>query len=631
VVVGCLPAPTTPPAEGDVPSNGTISIASAAVTTNDTTPSLTLSSTGATYMAFSGNGTTWSSWVTYATAYSTFNITTGAGCTSGDGTKTVYVKFKNDVGESTKVYDSIVLDTVAPKLSTAVYTDVDSSGTVNKDDKITFTFNDEMDTTTVTSSNVATNLLLSDSKSYGTSPAVSWDSGLKICYVTLGTSPTIVVGTTTINPSASVKDTAGNADASTAITISGTTTTVLSSVSISRSAATTTTGGATVTLTASALSTAATTMTFSCTYTWSITSGPGSVSTGTTSTATYTPPTSGTGTAYIKVSAVKTGTTTPVKTATTTVTVSAATTPSTTADPTKLSVSARTNQAKYIDLPTGATVKVYKASSYTPDSGEIVATIDTKDVWKDCSGTLLENDYIFFTLTDSNNYTSQKYDDGQIPVKPNTAALGEIQAESKIKVTSSDAATGSSNLAANDTLKLYVGSTLYGTATVGTDMTVTTLAAGDIPRYTVTNTNGHESGYADDGKILILHEAVAGNVGASGNLNQGDTVTLTFWDKTSNVNVNITLPIRVEHLVWTNVPSSGTARLDDGAGTLKSAIDDQADVPLTATDTYRNFVDSAEKITFNISATIPIVDNVGGNQVLPWASAVAGQFDSDDF
>ena len=114
VVVGCMPAPTTPPAV-DVPSNGTISIAAAAVTTNDTTPTLTLSSTGATHMAFSGNGTTWSAWVAYATTYSAFNITTGEGCTSSDGTKIVYVKFKNDVGESTKVYDSIILDTVAPK------------------------------------------------------------------------------------------------------------------------------------------------------------------------------------------------------------------------------------------------------------------------------------------------------------------------------------------------------------------------------------------------------------------------------------------------------------------------------------------------------------------------------------
>ncbi|GAG74066.1 unnamed protein product [marine sediment metagenome] len=102
VIPGCLP--TTPTTEeeveaGDVPTNGTISVAAGAATTNDTTPTLTLSSTGATYMAFSGNGTTWSAWVTYASTYSSFNVTTGEGCTSGDGTKTVYAKYKNDNGD----------------------------------------------------------------------------------------------------------------------------------------------------------------------------------------------------------------------------------------------------------------------------------------------------------------------------------------------------------------------------------------------------------------------------------------------------------------------------------------------------------------------------------------------------
>ena len=213
LVSGCV----TPPTPGDVPSGGTISIAGGAATTNDTTPSLTISATDATHMAFSGDGTTWSSWITYATSYSLFNITTGAGCTSGDGTKKVYVKFKNDAGESTKIYDSIVLDTVAPKLSSVVYTDVDISGTVNNGDKITFTFDDEMLTSTVTSTNVATSLLLSVGN-YGTGATISWDTTLKICTVTLGISPIIISGTT-VNPASSVTDTAGNADNSSAVTI----------------------------------------------------------------------------------------------------------------------------------------------------------------------------------------------------------------------------------------------------------------------------------------------------------------------------------------------------------------------------------------------------------------------------
>jgi len=317
LVIGCQPV--TPPIEGDVPSNGSISIAYGAAATNDATPPLTISATGADHMAFSGNGTTWSSWVVYATSHSTFNITTGAGCTSGDGTKIVYVKFKNDVGESTKVYDSIVLDTVAPTLSTAVYSDANSSSTVNIGDTITFTFDDEMLTSTVTSTNVATSLLLS-AGNYGTSPTVSWDSTLKICTVTLGTSPTIVSGTT-VNPASSVTDTAGNADASSAVTISGLLN-VLAFASIAPSTAATTTSGAAVILTATALNTAWGNITSLCTFFWTIT-GVGTISPTTGSTIVYIPPSSGTGIAVIIVTAVYAGVTKP-GTATITVSASAA-------------------------------------------------------------------------------------------------------------------------------------------------------------------------------------------------------------------------------------------------------------------------------------------------------------------
>ncbi|GAI82801.1 unnamed protein product, partial [marine sediment metagenome] len=121
----------------------------------------------AVYMAFSGNGTTWSSWITYATSYSSFNITTGAGCTTGEGAKTVYVKFKNVAGTTFgECNDSIIYDTTGPKLLTAVYSDAKSkgSGTVNTGDTITFTFDAEMDTSTITSSNLSTRLVLSSGK-----------------------------------------------------------------------------------------------------------------------------------------------------------------------------------------------------------------------------------------------------------------------------------------------------------------------------------------------------------------------------------------------------------------------------------------------------------------------------------
>jgi hypothetical protein len=632
VVIGCLP--TTPPAEeGDVPTNGTISVAAAAATTNDTTPTLTLSSTGATYMAFSGNGTTWSDWVAYATTYSTFNITTGAGCTSGDGTKTVYVKFKNDVGESTKVYDSIILDTVKPTLLTAVYTDVGSGGTVNLSDTIVFTFDDEMLTSTVTASTVATNLLLSNSKTYGTSPTVSWDSTLKICTVTLGTLPTLVVGTTTVNPSASVTDTAGNADNSSAVTISGTTTTVLSSVSISPATATATVGTAmSQSFTASALSTAATTMTSSCTFTWSIspTSGRGTLSATSGTTVTYTFPTGGTeGTATITVSAIKTGTTTPVKTDTSTVTVSAAATPG--ADATKLSVSAQNNTAIYTDVPSGGSVSVYANSTEDLSAAVTAGSIFTIET----SGSptpitqgksLGDDDYIYFKVTASDLSSSAVTSDGYIPAEPNATALKSIQATSNANVSSP--ILGAGNVQAGEKIKCYVDSASRSTATtVGPTMAISPVfTAGDDPTYTRTNAAGHESVVsAADGKILILHNATAVNVADANSLAEGDKVVLTFWDGSNNVDIHVTLPITVSHLTWS---SSGNSSL--GTGDLATAVYADSAV-LTATSAVVDFADSAEKITFNILVTIPITDSAGGNYVLPWVSDSAAHFDSADF
>ena len=632
VAAGCVPTTVDEEVEEEAegaPTNGTISIAAGAATTNDTTPALTLSSTGATYMAFSGDGTNWGDWVAYATTYSSFNVTTGSGCTSGDGTKTVYAKYKNDNGESvTKVYDSIYLDTTAPALTSAAYTDVGSGGTVNASDTIVFTFNDEMLTSTVTASTVATNLLLSDSKTYGTSPTVSWDSTLKICTVTLGTSPTLVVGTTTVNPTASVTDTAGNADASTAVTISGTSTSVLSSVSISPATATGTVGTATSqSFTASALSTAATTMTTSCTFTWSIspTTGRGGLSATSGTTVTYTLPATGVtaGAAVITVSAVKTGTTTPTATDTSTVTVSAAS--STTADATQLYVSAQNDNAKYTDVPTGGNIKVYAFATDNADSAVaagVKGTITVDDTWTACSA-FGHTDFIYFTLTTSGALTSAVTSDGQIPEAPNAVALRSIQATGTTTVISSAAG----NLTTGDSIKCYVGSTAYSAATnVGTDMTLTTaLVAADAPKYTKTNTAGHESIVSSaDGAILILTRAVGANGGIAGTLDTGDTITLTY----SGV-VDVNLPIYVSNLTWT---ATGTAVFSAASEMLKNTdtTTDSTGVVLTAV-TCTNFTDSAETVTFNVPTNVNIVDNTGGNFVLPWASDSAAHFDSGDF
>lgn len=625
LVIGCLPTPTTPPAVS-VPSNGTISIAGGAVTTNDTTPSLTISATNATHMAFSGNGTTWSSWVAYATAYSTFNITTGAGCTSGDGTKIVYVKFKNDTGDSlTTANDSIILDTVAPTLTTAAYTDVDSSGTVNKNDRVVFTFNDEMLTSTVTSINAATSLPLS-AGSYGTGATISWDITLKICTVTLGTSPTIVFGTT-VNPASSVTDTAGNADASSAVTISGLLN-ILASVSISPATATGTVGTATSqSFTASALSTAATTMTTSCTFTWSIspTTGRGSLSATSGTTVIYTLPATGVtpGNAVITVSGVKTGTTTPVKTDTSTVTVSAATPSSTDPDPAKLSIngSAGTSlfKATYTDIPDGATVRVYSYVSNSPTdavTAGVKATITISNDPTACDD-ITDGYYIFFKIFYSGGNTSATTSDGTMPSAPDGDALDAIQATNKNTVTSTAAGT----VDLSDKITLYVFTTKYSyPTTVETTMTSTIdLVADNLPQYTRTNPNGHESKLSGpDGKILS--PTVTADL-VNSTLEVGDTIILTFGS-----DVIVTEDILLPDISWVTSGSSLFGG-NDITPLLGGPLGAAPTVTLTAFTGCVAIGD--EEVTFNISITIPIVDDAGKNQVLPLVSAET--FDSSDF
>jgi hypothetical protein len=612
IIAGCTAPPTT---------ETSIIIAGGDSVTNDSTPTLTISATGAVYMAFSGNETTWSSWVAYATSYSSFNITTGAGCTAADGTKTVYVKFKNAAGtEFGQCLDSITYetyDTTGPKLLTAVYSDDKGkgSGTVNAGDVITFTFDDEMDTSTVTSSNLSTRLVLS-SGTYGSSPAVSWSSSEKVCEVTLGTSPTVASGAT-VNPSASVTDVAGNADISTAVTITGFTSSVFASVTISPASKSYTEGDtSTTTFTAVAINGSGTNITSLCTFAWTE-SGIGTISSATGSSTVYTPA-SGTGTNPIQVSAVYSGVT---RTATATVTISAAAT--TDADPDKLFVSAKKQQAKYTPLPAGATVKVYSHTTNDATAAQtagVKVTISSSDTWT--SASIDTTDYIFFTMTNSSAWTSPITADGQIPTAPDATALGNIKATSKSTVTSS----AGGNVVSNDKITLYVGGIAYSAATaVGSNMTVTPdLVAGNQPTYTRTNPDGHESVLsAADGKILILNTALGANVGTAQTLNQNDTLTLTFWDGTTSTNVDVKELITVSNISWV---ATGTATL--GTGTLRDTATNLTTVVLTATSTCKDF-DTGETVTFNILPTTPILDYVGGNQVLPLATDE--EFDTDDF
>ncbi len=103
-------ADTTPP-------TGTIKINNDNQYTNSTSVTLTLSAqdntggSGLSQMQFSNNGTTYSTPKAYATTKSWT-------LTSGDGTKTVYVKYKDVAGNwSSPVSDTIVLDTTPPVIS----------------------------------------------------------------------------------------------------------------------------------------------------------------------------------------------------------------------------------------------------------------------------------------------------------------------------------------------------------------------------------------------------------------------------------------------------------------------------------------------------------------------------------
>jgi glucose/arabinose dehydrogenase/chitodextrinase len=114
---------------------GTVVINGGAAATNSTTATLTLTATDAvtsvTQMRFSNNGTSFSTAEAFAPA-KTWSLSTGA------GTKTVYVQFRDAAGNwSTAVTDTIVLDTTAPTISGRTATSITGSSA-----QITWTTNE---------------------------------------------------------------------------------------------------------------------------------------------------------------------------------------------------------------------------------------------------------------------------------------------------------------------------------------------------------------------------------------------------------------------------------------------------------------------------------------------------------
>lgn len=108
---------------------GSITIAGDATYANSSSVTLTLSATdttsGVAQMRFSNNNVTWSDWEAYATSKS-WTLTTG------DGTKTVYVQYKDKAGLISQSYqDTIILDTTKPTANAG------SDQTVNEDTLVT--------------------------------------------------------------------------------------------------------------------------------------------------------------------------------------------------------------------------------------------------------------------------------------------------------------------------------------------------------------------------------------------------------------------------------------------------------------------------------------------------------------
>ena len=114
------------------PTSGSVSINSGDTYTNNTSVTLTLSATGANEMMISEDADfTGASYETYATSKS-FTLS------SGDGTKTIYVKYKDLAGNETTetISDSITLDTAAP---TGGSVSINSGATITNNTSVTLT------------------------------------------------------------------------------------------------------------------------------------------------------------------------------------------------------------------------------------------------------------------------------------------------------------------------------------------------------------------------------------------------------------------------------------------------------------------------------------------------------------
>jgi len=100
----------------ELPTTTSIAITDVTGRTEDTAPDLTISASdgsgsGLKEMSFSCDDSTWGSWITYNANYSAFDLRTGAGCSTDYGTKTIYVRVRDNVDNvSLSTSDTTLLD-----------------------------------------------------------------------------------------------------------------------------------------------------------------------------------------------------------------------------------------------------------------------------------------------------------------------------------------------------------------------------------------------------------------------------------------------------------------------------------------------------------------------------------------
>ena len=105
-----------------------------------------------------------------------------------------------------------VTDGQSPSLGAVTLQDLDNSGALTAGDTLSFLFDEPMDTTTITTSNLDTQLGLSNGHTFGTVAhglAIAWNTSQTILTVTVGSDMTIVAGDT-VSAASSVVDLAGN-------------------------------------------------------------------------------------------------------------------------------------------------------------------------------------------------------------------------------------------------------------------------------------------------------------------------------------------------------------------------------------------------------------------------------------